>query len=335
MLKATVTVDLPSAEVRESRGLLGWLLGSSQGSGKEALTVSKLRLVEQLIYGFREAGVDDVISLMFDDDVAYLDCEGRDKDLEELHDAARGEAGKSKNFDLMFLTLEHQSAGLRTLIDARVQREVALGEEELSIILSSRLLALAPRGDEHAQAYGERLRRQAFDEGALDAAREALDALASRLAEALQQTFERSAMAQPSIVELIEPAPAQLRLMPALKFGDKAQTPTYRPKPSKRIQGNFADPFYYFVYDPYLALRHALLLKAFEEGAHVATPLHVLDARGRLLFRGKETRPELRQHLVLLSLIDFDAKGAVKLSDDPEAFMTQQRSSTAVKKLHL
>ena len=163
MLRAKITVDLPSAETSRSKGPIEWvraLFGAKIDlrSGKEALTIGAFALVEGVVAAFADAGVHDAMSFLVDQKVIYMDPHDVPDDLPLIARAAELTGVLNKPFREMHLVLGHKTEWLHTLIDCTITNQVMLGAAELTMVLSSRMRKLQIVAGESAQQYADRVR---------------------------------------------------------------------------------------------------------------------------------------------------------------------------------
>jgi hypothetical protein len=126
----------------------------------------------------------------------------------------------------------------------------------------------------------------AKDADAVEAARRVLESLAERFADALRTSIVgakvRTASAE---IRLVAPEPPQMARFRRLGFGDDVEEPAYRGLPTYQRAGVYADPFYYYYYDPYYDLTNWLLLDTLLRHQYAYAPMvHVVDPRGAELF---------------------------------------------------
>ena len=257
MLKSKIIVDLPSAETQRRKGPIEWVRGVFGAkldlrSGKEELTVSAMSLVEGMHRAFSQVGINNAISFLVDKKVVYIDNNDVDNDLPLVIQAAQEAGVLDKPFKEMHLVLAHKEAGLHTIVDIEIQNEVILGGEEMSIVLSSRFEEMRIKPGESAEQYATRIKAFATDGSGLEPYKHALDALTESIAQSLQSTLVGSRVrTEPAAVQIIRPDAKQIARFRELGFGNNVSQPTYRPVPTRQRYGAYADPFYYYYYDPY------------------------------------------------------------------------------------
>jgi hypothetical protein len=293
MYKSKITVDLPSVETHRSMGPIEWLrslFGTKIDlrSGIEEVTVTAMSLAEGLVDAFKKAGVDDVISFLVDKRVVYMDLNEVEHDLPLLLAAAEGANLLSMPFKEMHVVLSDKSPTLHTLIDCAITNRAVLGEAELTMVLSARLVELQVRKSESAQAYAERVKIFATRTESFDPARHELDALSERLANALSSCLVGAKVRrEAALVEMIRPEARQIAKFRELKFGDSVRTPSYRAVPTPRRSGAYVDPFFYYYYDPYYDFTSYLLVESLVHHAAWHSPhVTVVDPAGSPLYTG-------------------------------------------------
>ena len=322
MLKSTVRVDLPSVETNRRPGPIEWvrsLFGAQLDlrSGKEELTVGAFSLIEGVVAGFDRAGIHDVISLLVDKKVVYLDTNEVPDDLPLLVRAAEAAGVLDQRFREMHLVLAHRDEVLHTIIDCKVTSQVMLGESELSIQLSSRLTELQIRQGETAEHYAERIKSFAMVDSSFEPARRRLEQLTQRIAAALGSALVGARVAcEDAVVQLIRPDRGQIGRFGQLPFGDEVQSPEYRPVPTLQRAGAYADPFYYYYYDPYYDYMNYVLVDAMvRDSMWQSQYVHVVDPAGTMLFSGDQAAVHANDGWVGRDAVTYDTSGQLALSD--------------------
>ena len=243
MIKSTIGLDLPSEETQRKRTLSEWfgsLAGKDYdlGSGEEVLTIGAMSLVTGIVNAFQRAGVDNAISLIVDRKVVYIDHQDNKQDADLLIEAAARTAVLSNPFEEMHVVLDHHEQGLHTLADVRIRGRVLTGEEEMHVVLSSRVEELRVQRGESAHAYGGRVAAFAQRPNALEEHRGRLQALSERLTRALLQALPGAAARPgPARVELIRPEGRQIGRFRDLGCGNEVRPPSYRPVPTHHRHG--------------------------------------------------------------------------------------------------
>ena len=293
MLKSAITVDLPSARADRSKTPVEWvraLFGARLDlrSNQEELTISAMSLVVGLVEGFSAAGITDVISFVVDKKVVYLDTREVADDLSLVLQAAEQKGILEKRFNEMHLVLSHKESGLHVLIDVRIRNRVMLAEEEMNIDLSGRIEELQIQSGEEASTYRARIESFMSATARTDGYRLALDALTNRLADKLGLTLVGArAKVRPTTVQIIRPGPQQLGRFRKLPFGSGVARPHYRPVPTYQRSGAYADPFFYYYYDPYYDYMSWIMLDAMLHQHYWHSPaIQVVDTSGSLVGTG-------------------------------------------------
>ena len=307
MLKAKVFVDLPSQDIMRRKGPIEWvrsLFGTEFDlrTGKEELTVSAFAVVQGLVDAFsttklgsqkytgfgKTTGIVNAISLLVDKRTVYLDADDVDNDLDEMAEAAQTAGVFDRTFKEMHLVMTHKVAGLHIIFDVAIQNSVLVGEDEMEIILSARIEDLQIKAGESAKDYGNRVKAFTKDPDAIEAHRLALDSVARALADRMRVSLVGSKVrVEGARVEVIRPNQKQVGRMRTLGFKDKVKQPTYRPAPTRRRRGAYADPFFYYYYDPYYDFMSLMLVSAIVHDSAWHSPMvHVVSPNGDTLFTG-------------------------------------------------
>jgi len=293
MLKSAITVDLPSAVADRKKTASEWvrsLFGAKLDlrGDEEQLTISAVSLVAGLVEGFSAAGVTDLISFVVDKKVVYLDTNEVPDDLRLLLEAAEQKGILMKPFKEMHLVMSHREAGLHVLIDVRIRNRVMLGEEEMRVELSGRVEELRIRAGESAADYRARIDAFVADGTRVETDRVALDQLTRRIAARLERTLVGArATAEPATLQIVAPGKQQLARFRNLPFGSEVEGPHYRAVPTYQRAGVYADPFYYYYYDPYYDLMNWMVLDSMLHTHAWHSPMvHVVDPGGAMLGTG-------------------------------------------------
>jgi hypothetical protein len=287
MLKSRIDVDLPSAETQRGKNPVEWvrsLFGAKLDlrSGREELTVSAFSLVEGLVAGFSRAGVTDVISFIVDKKVVYMDSAEVTDDLGLVLEAAEQKGVLAKKFGQMHLVLSHKEAGLHTLLDVRIMSEVLLGGQEMQVELSSRIEDLRVRAGETAEDYSKRVRGFVENADEVEQYRLRLEALTEKVASGMRASLVGATVtAAPAVVEIIRPRTEQIGRFRNLRFGDEVVEPHYRGVPTHHRVGAYADPFFYYYYDPYYDFMSWVMLDSLMHHQTWHSPyVHFVDTDG-------------------------------------------------------
>lgn len=299
MLKAKVFVDLPSQDVLRRKGPIEWvrsLFGAEIDlrTGKEELTISAFAVVQGITDAFKATrlgkagGITNAISLLVDKRTVYLDADDVDDDIDEMAEAAQSAGIFDRSFKEMHLVMTHKAAGLHVIFDVAISNNVVVGDEEMEIVLSGRVEDLRVRPGESAKDYAARVKRFTKDPDAIEGHRLALDGMARALGDSLRIALVGSKVrVEGAHVEVIRPNKKQVGRMRNLEFKDRVKSPTYRPAPTKRRRGAYADPFFYYYYDPYYDFMSMMLVSAIVHDMAWHSPMvHVVSPSGDTLFTG-------------------------------------------------
>ncbi|PRP89872.1 hypothetical protein ENSA5_70260 [Enhygromyxa salina] len=259
MFYANIHIDLPSEPALHRRTLLDWfseLIGREPTSGAdvEVITVTGLSVFKPVTDALAQLGITDVLSVIVDGRIAYVDTEENSGDLATAIAELDARAVLEREFEAMKMVLSHRRDGLRTLIEVTVRRRVPAGSPELVIALAARLDSMQIARGESPTAYAERLRAIAADVPALEAARERFAALADEAKRALDEQLGElvvSSSVAPVELRLIRPGPRQLDHFRRLSWGPSVRMPKYRPVPIRSRLGAYDEPFYHYYFDPY------------------------------------------------------------------------------------
>ena len=267
MLVSDIYVDLPSVEA--TREMTRWervqsrLTGAEVdlGTGTDVLLVDTVYVVETLFDVLRQLELTDVISVLVDRRVLYLDGEQHPDDLEEAWDQAVRRGLLSHDLHELRLILEHQEADLHAIVDVGVRTPVRHGTEELHVRLHARVERLQVRPGESARQYDERVRRFAADLRFIEAYRVLMREFARRVAIALRDAMpDTPVRLEPTWVRVVRPEREHLARMRDLRFRHNVVVPYYRPAPTVERKGVFDDTYGYFYFDPYFMYLNWILL---------------------------------------------------------------------------
>jgi hypothetical protein len=335
MLRSTIRVDLPSVETERSPGPVEWLrslFGARLDlrSGKEELTVGAFSLVEGLVQGFARAEVDDVLSFLVDKKVVYIDTNDVPRDLPLIVKAAEAAGVFERRFREMHLVLAHKDEALHTILDCKITSQVLLGEAEMVVDLSGRLLELQIRTGETAEAYAERVKTFAAQPDSFEPTRQWLGAFTARVAAALGQVLVGAKVThEDASVQLIRPDAQQIRRFDQLGFGEDVESPAYRPVPTLQRAGAYADPFYYYYYDPYYDYMNFILVDAMMHESLWQSPhVMVVDPIGTPLFSGLDAGSYANDGWIGHDAVNYDSQGNLALNDDLSSWSNDDHSDS-------
>jgi hypothetical protein len=315
VLRSRIIVDLPSVEVLRSK-TLGEAFRSLFGAqidlrtGHEEVTVTGLALVQSLVQGFQRAGITNAIALVVDNRVVYKDPIDQGNDLPLIMAACMQTRLMQRKFGEMHLVVSHAENGMFLIADVRIQREVMMGQAEMVVDVSGRVDDLRVHKGESAYAYAERVRAFARAPQAAEAWRRAFHVIVQRIAGCLGAELPGARIAvEPVRLQLIRPGVKQVGRFRHLQFGANVQRATYRPAPARQRLGAYADPFYYYYYDPYYDFMTFILLDTMaRDGRGWDGGMCVVDDAGADLTLGGR-RPA---HLLLGDLFP---RGAIHFTD--------------------
>lgn len=190
---ATIDIELPDDVAQ--RAPTFWEECQSLFGGRDAMDlttdVAKCRVdAGTFLYEVRRAldalGIDNARWLVVDGALVFEDHKQRPNDLPELMTAfadhlllATGSIQKLR------LCVEHEEAGLAVEIEARMAAEHPREEPAARVTVTGRMLDLAPRRNESAEAYRERLEEVAADAPRWAAVKMQFATFLSRLEQAL------------------------------------------------------------------------------------------------------------------------------------------------------
>ena len=295
MLKSSIVVELPSAEVRRQLGMVESIqsfFGAKldERSGYKATTLPAEALLSGLYQAFSRAGVTDAISLIVDKRAVFMDTQGASDDLGALLAAAARKRVFGRPFQQMHMALAHTDGRMRTIIDVAISKVVLVGYAEMQVQFSSRPVAVEVQPGEMAQQYAYRVRAFADDQNEIARQRQALEELGGRIAAELRTTLPGSRVVLGTTsVDLVRPDARRIGRFRRLGWGAQSSPPRYRPVPTRSQSGAFHDPFFYYYYDPYYDLWSYFLIDAMlHHGAWQHPFVHVTDPHGNELFTGTD-----------------------------------------------
>lgn len=338
MLKSLIHVNLPSAETERGIGPLEWIRSQFGAeidlqSGQEELTVSGVTLMTSVVAGFDKAGVTNAIALLVDKNVVYKDVNDEADDLHLIPEAAGTSGILLKPFNEMHMVLTHSELGIHFIFDVRIRNEVMLGEDEMTVAVSGRSEELRIRQGETASAYADRVRGITAQETIVDEWRTAFAAKVDGVGKALEQAMTGSDVnIEAARVEIIRPTRKEVGRFRELTFGDDIKEPTYRAVPTHQRSGAYADPFYYYYYDPYYDFTHYLLLDSVMHQRHWHTDsVAVVNPDGDTLYTGADrgliARGDAAAHAEDSWEVDRDAVG---FGDDGNLAISDEIPTVAV-----
>jgi hypothetical protein len=295
MLKGKISIDLPSTETERKMTVLERIRSICGAkihlaSGNEELTVSALTLASGLVEGFRAAGINNAIAFLVDKKVIFNDAHEREDDLHLILEAAQRTEILNHPFREMHLVLTKTENGIHSIFDVKIRNGVLLGVSEMIIEVSGRLLELRLKDGETAEDYAARIQDFMKEESKIESKRLLFQELMDRVSTSLQRALVGSkARTDDANVFVVQPTQQQISDMERLKFGKDVEDTHFRSVPTHQRSGAYADPFYYYYYDPYYSLTNFFLLNAMLGHHYWHTPnVHVVGGDGNLLYTGDE-----------------------------------------------
>ena len=124
MLVADIFIDLPSEEIQRSKS--GWDVFRSwvgqpeeTGTGRERITVSTAEVFYKLLDGFQTAGLTNVISLMVDETVVFVDEDVQDDDMDLMRRQVEASGALTEDVSELRLILETKNQGAHFVLTWR------------------------------------------------------------------------------------------------------------------------------------------------------------------------------------------------------------------------
>jgi hypothetical protein len=285
MLRARITIDLPSAEIQRKRL---WRR-RFEVRGFERVTAPPAALLKGVFGAFAAAGVTDALSLLVDGSQVYVDGRNTPGDLELALIAALDDGVDDQEFGEVLLAMQTRTADLRVVMELSVKREVPLGEPELVVEISARPDALRVRPGERADTFAARVGTYAAAGYLIEEQRLALDALVHSLARELAVHLVcNSVVAEQTRVEVLRPEPQQVRLFRHLPFGARVEPTEYNPVAAWKRTPD-ADPYAAHWRDPYWPLANYVLVGHIVRDGHWASQdVWIVDGEGFQLATGDD-----------------------------------------------
>jgi len=322
MLVSDIYIDLPSEEIQRAQS--GWDAFKSwvgqpddPGTGREQIIVDTAEVFGKLVNGFKLAGLTNVISLMVDEKVVFIDEDAQEDDLETMvRQVAESGALVGDIADLR-LVLETENQGIHFVLDLEICTSVQLGREEIHLEVSGRIDELNLLVGETALAYDQRIRAFAADwdkvEGYIKAIKRFSELLKLSLKRALPYCPLRSG---DTYLQLIAPQDEQIGRFRDLVFGETILKPEYRPAPMVERRGFFADRFLYFYYDPYFNLLNWILVDSMvDAGCLREDDVRVVEPGGVSLFKGSEFHSKKYGFGWRPEAVTYDQLGRLRVSE--------------------
>ena len=294
MLYSSIHVDLPSEELLRRKTALEWIAGLigrnvALGTGEgELRTVTGLSLFERIVAGLSEVGITDVLSVLVDHKLAYVDTDANSGDLATAVAELDARGLLERPFESMHMVLSRRHEGLHALVDVRLHRRVAIGAPELQIALAGRVEALQIRRGEGPSDYAERLRAVAREPAPIVRAQAEFAQLVTDTAAALERALAEQVMSidrSPVELRLVRPGPRALDRFRRLAWGPAVQMPSYRAVPAGQGSRAAQEPFRRHYDDPYFDFATWVLLTEIVAGrGWLGLDYAVLDEAGERLW---------------------------------------------------
>jgi hypothetical protein len=319
VLQANVYIDLPGREV--NRPTTRWeriqnKLGAKidVGTGVKRLTMDPLEVWQALCTGLRAAKLTDAAWLIVNDNILYLDQEGRPQDLDDAW-VADTKLGRNE-FRELHLALTHEALGLDVMVLVDIRTPIPVGTEEMRVRVSARISSLHIRPGESAADYIKRIRAFATKKALIKAhrvqMREFAHGVGKHLAAAFGDATFRLDEARVRVQRLQLEQFAHFR---ELSFGDRVTQRVYRPAPKVARHAVYDDPFVYLWWDPYADLLHWVLLdEMVRRGAWRSEYVEVVDPGGTLVCRGDQLPEHADDLEAVVDLAYVDEYGGLAVS---------------------
>ena len=192
-----IDVFLPGDVVERAPGLWDHLKAMWQpldlGTERMRDRIEAATFVYELRNAFESLEIDNARSLVVDGTTVFHDSRGVDGDLPDMvlalsdHVSLFGERSQE-----LRLSVEHEEAGLRMILDAIVTPEHGREAPSARLVIVGQLVELDPRPGESAAAYRARLEPLVTDVKLARTLRLQFGAFVSRVQEALGRTFDET-----------------------------------------------------------------------------------------------------------------------------------------------
>lgn len=280
--------DLPSEETP------GAAPGDGLGQTHDRVVFTPARLLRTLQQVFEQADIRDVVYITVDGRTIYLDGDdSRTQDLDELMNIARDGGVLTEPFHNLRMVLSLWEDGIQHVVEAAVDMEVPVGQDELVLQMCSRPDDFNARRLDDAQRFLARVADATKNLEHVATYRARVEAVAFRLEAAMRRTlFRRTITVRRPTLRIVRPDDDALHGLTRLPFGPDIVPPTYQPRPLGAKETPAWGEISTSVYDdPYVALRHWALLDAVMRLGHLRIEwVLVVDADGRPLFEGHKAR---------------------------------------------
>ena len=302
MLQSEMFISLPSVDLAESKSFWSSMMTkvddnvARQSAAKKQVVLQSISLITALSQGFSSAGVNDIISLMVDEDVVFLDTMGRDDDLKHALQAVLNLPPDKQSFQKVFLVLEHRFADLHLVIEATIHATFRDGSFPMRVRVMGRVNSLRPHAGETGPQYSGRIRDFVRDPEAVQVYRDQVTHQTLTIGRALEAALPGCPVKiSKTIVRVTRLDNEQIQQMSRLSLGGQIPKPQYRPAPEAGTTGGLDDRYEYFYYDPYHSLLNWCLLDAMlSERTWRANHFRVLHPTGSILHKGDDLPAAIR-----------------------------------------
>jgi hypothetical protein len=230
-----IDVFLPGDIVERAPGLWDRLKAIWQpidlGTDRVRNRLEAATFVYELRNALESLGIRNARSLVVDGTTVFHDARGVDGDLPDLilalsdHVSMFGDRSQE-----LRLSVEHEEAGLHTILDAIVTSEHGRESPSVRIVVVGQLVELDPRPGESAEAYRARLEPLVTDAKLARTLRLQFGAFVSRVQESLGRTFDETRLEVSSEVLDVDSVPREEAPVPA---STPAPAPPRREPPAR------------------------------------------------------------------------------------------------------
>ncbi|MGE0549248.1 MAG: hypothetical protein AB7O24_15435 [Kofleriaceae bacterium] len=274
-LYATIAVYVHAEDILRAPGFLDKIKRAFGGkpdlrTGRVRSALEATAVVEAARDALRRIGVTNGVSLVIDGTVLFHDREGNPDDLGDLFIAFHdNESVFGQGFKELRLAVEHQEAGIRTIVEIQARSEHPREAAAARVIVSGRVEALSPRPGETAEQYRARAEPVATDGKALEVYKLQFTSQVDRIREALASAMPTARVE----IEVAEPR--------VVRPGTE---PARQPQPEERGY----DPFDYYYPSPLGMVANAFMWSAVFS---MAMPPHVVVVDGANHVQGHADDP--------------------------------------------
>lgn len=291
MLHASISVTLPavlpepSAEVvAELDRAFATLDPDSRDEAREDGVLANLSVFATLLLAFSDAGFDDVLSVVVDGKVTYLDAEGNIGDFNEAVLGTIRCGSVRDGFRVIRTTFRATHDDLLLLGELRFHARGPAGFEGVQIKISARPLAADTVPDEGPREYAARVRAYVRDSATLQAHLDEVEAAVGRVRAAVTKRISAESTATPPKVRIIALGERQVARLRYLEFGVAGEPTPYCSLPAYERLGPYDDPLSDHYHSPFGNLFHWIALGEILEGQWSRPDVEVLHPTGRQLF---------------------------------------------------